>query len=120
MAHTVEEAAQRLRHLRLAQTSGRDHQKDEEALCGKSNFGGVHAPPPEDGGTISMIREKCACWALAFISRRRCLRQLRMGTRKPSLKDCHGFCEPAFAGEAGRLQHVDVRLCVHGFGPVVE
>ena len=43
-----------------------------------------------------------------------------MATRKPSLKDCHGFCEPAFTGEAGCLEHVDVWFRVHGFGPVVE
>ena len=65
-----------------------------------------------------MIREKCACWGLPSSPPALLEGDDWMGTRKPSLKKCHGFCEPAFAGEAGRLEHVDVGLCVHGFSPV--
>jgi hypothetical protein len=43
-----------------------------------------------------------------------------MATRKPSLEDGHGFCQPTFTGQAGCLEHVDVCCRVHGLGPVVE
>lgn len=42
-----------------------------------------------------------------------------MGTRQAPLKEGHGFCEPAFAGQAGNLEHVGIRFGIHEFGPVV-
>ena len=82
-----------------------------------SRIGGVQAPPPEDGGTMSMMREACRCCGLACISPGVCLSSLLDGHPRALLQECHGFCEPAFAGEAGGLDHVDLRLCVHGFDP---